>query len=156
MRGNIWLNQRRWLLGGLGAATLALAVILLIWAIQAHEYQLALAHYNATYHPFQELHLSQRTILTPIPYRPPADTSGPNAWGLGGWSIRLLAILLPMLTGVLLDWRHRSKHYMRVHKTQLGHATSKLAEAIGANQALPDEVFEAYSRLRELESGNRQ
>ena len=49
MARTTWLKARIWLIGGIALALLALAVVLIIWAIQYHDYQLALAHYNATW-----------------------------------------------------------------------------------------------------------
>lgn len=51
MARNTWLTAHKWLIGGIVLALLALAAILILWAIQHHNYQLALAHYNATYKP---------------------------------------------------------------------------------------------------------
>ncbi len=151
MEKNIWLKQHRWLLGGLLLACLALASILTIWAVEAHQYQLALAQYNAAYTPLIERIISGRLEHLPNPYLPPLDTSGPAAWGWLGWTTRLLAVFLPALLGLSLHWREHRLSYVRVHKKHLDHATTKLAEAIGENQELPEGVFDAYSKLRELE-----
>ncbi|HEY7347100.1 MAG TPA: hypothetical protein VH599_02180 [Ktedonobacterales bacterium] len=146
MRKNTWLKEHRWLLGGLLLACLALAIVLIIWAVGAHQYQLALAHYNATYPPPKQA----VDVLIPNP-PPPIDTSAPGAWGWPGWTIRTLAVFLPALLGLFLHWREHRPPYMRIHKKHLDHATNKLAEAIGVNQELPEGVFDAYSKLRELE-----
>jgi hypothetical protein len=151
MKKNTWLIQHRWLLGGLLLACLALAIILTIWAIDAHQYQLALAHYKATYQPFAYRTISGRLVCVPLPFQPPVDTSGPGAWGWFGWTMRVLAIALPAALGVLLHWREHRQQYVRIHKQHLDHATNRLAEAIGENQELPEGVFDAYSKLRELE-----
>lgn len=144
MKKNNWLKRHRWLLGGLLLACLALAVVLIIWIVQENQYQLALAHYNVTYPP-QKL----QTIIKPPP--PPIDTSGPGAWGWAGWTIRFLAIFMPALLGLFLHWREHRPPFLRIHKKHLDHATNRLAEAIGQNQELPQGVFDAYSKLRELE-----
>lgn len=158
MKKNTWFKRNRWLMGGLLLACLALAIILVVWAAQAHQYQLTLAHYIAT---------TPKTITIPLPngsgttnisnpaYSLPRDTSGPGAWGWFGWAIRLLAILAPALLGWFLHWREHRPPYVRIHKKHLDHATNKLAEAIGENQQLPEGVFEAYSRLRDLEQQKR-
>jgi len=148
-----WLKQHQWWLGGLTLTCISLTVILIIWAVQAHQYQLALAHYNATYQHIISLPSPHGPLPgpNPTPYHPPVDTSTPVAWGWGGWLIRLFALLAPALTGVALYWRQQRQHYIRIHRAQLDHATNKLAEAIGANQELPTGVFDAYSKLRELE-----
>jgi hypothetical protein len=153
MKKNTWFRRNRWLLGGLLLACLALAITLVIWAVQAHQYQLTLARYIAT---------TPKTISIPSPdgggiivrnpaYNLPTDTSGPVAWGWSGWTIRLLAIFAPILPAWFLHWREHRPPYVRIHKKHLDHATNKLAEAIGENQQLPEGVFEAYSKLRDLE-----
>ncbi|HLV98117.1 MAG TPA: hypothetical protein VKT82_05515 [Ktedonobacterales bacterium] len=153
MKKNTWFRRNRWLLGGLLLAGLALAIVLVVWAAQAHQYQLTLAHYIAT---------TPKTITIPSPggggttvpnptYSLPTDTSGPGTWGWSGWAIRLLAIFAPVLLGCFLHWREHRPPTMRIHKEHLDHATNKLAEAIGENQQLPQGVFDAYSRLRDLE-----
>lgn len=155
MKKHTWVQERRWLLGGLLLAALALTAIVILWAVQAHQYQLDLAHFTATHQPITIIH--QRPNGPPLketvipPGHPPVDTSGPGAWGWTGWILRVLAILVPALAGILLDWRQRRQHYMIVHKTHLEHATSKLAEAIVTQQNMPEGVFDAYSKLRELE-----
>ncbi len=146
MKKNNWLKRYRWLLYGILLACLALAVVLIVWATQAHQYQLALADYHAAYPPPPQ-GVSQ---LIPNP-PPPVDTSGPDAWGPGGWTIRLLVIFMPALLGVFLHWREHRPPSVRIHKKHLDHATDRLAEAIGQNQELPQGVFDAYSKLRELE-----
>lgn len=146
MKKNNWLKRHRWLLGGLLLACLVLAAVLIIWAIQAHQYQLALANYNATYPP-----PPQGVVYLQSNPPPPVDTSGPAAWGWTGWAIRLLVIFIPALLGLFLHWREHRPPFMHVHKKHLDHATDRLAEAIGQNQELPQGVFDAYSKLRELE-----
>jgi hypothetical protein len=82
------------------------------------------------------------------------DTAGPGAWGWAGWILRLLAISIPLLIGFLLYWRaHRwqRQQQQQQHQTHLAHATNRLAEAITVNQELPSGVFDAYSKLRELD-----
>jgi hypothetical protein len=151
MKKNIWFKRNRWLLGGLLLTCLALAIILSIWAAEAHQFQLALAHYNATYQPTIKVTFSpggERYI--PNPYLPPKDATGPGYWGWFGWIIRILALCVPISLGWFLHWREHYQ-FVRVHKTHLDHATNKLAEAIGQNQELPEGVFDAYSRLRDLE-----
>lgn len=151
-----WLKQHRWLLSGILLACLALAVILISWGIAEHQYHLALAHYNATYRPTITITTTLgRTKTIPNPYFPPRDTFGPDAWGWSGWLIRLFAIFAPLLLGFLLHWWERRPSYVRVHKKHLDHATNKLAEAINQNQELPEGVFDAYSKLRELEQPPR-
>jgi hypothetical protein len=149
-----WRAQRPWLLGGLLLASLALVIIALLWAIQAHQYQLDLANYNATHQPIQlPTSVSERTGSGTLnfPGQPPIDTSGPDGWGAFGWTIRLLTIVLPALLGVALDWRAHHQRVIHTQKTHLAHATSKLAEAITADPGLPENVLDAYSKLRELE-----
>ncbi len=151
---HMWREQRRWLLGGLLLAALALIIIALLWAVQAHQYQLALANYNATHRPIQlPPNLADKTHPGTLnfPGQPPVDTSGPDGWGALGWTVRLLAIFLPALLGLALDWRERHQRVIHTQKTHLEHATSKLAEAITADPRLPESVFDAYSKLRELE-----
>lgn len=155
MKKNTWLKQHRWLLGGLALACLALIAIALIWIVQEHQYQLALAQYNATHPLTRILIVNGYKITEHLPYHPPADIAGPGAWDWAGWTLRLLAILAPALIGLFLNWREhqreRRQQYVRIHKAQLGHATNRLAEAINANQELPSGVFDAYSKLRELD-----
>ncbi|GEM_PF-2184641 len=157
MKNTIWLKQYRWLLGGLALACLALIIIAIIWGIQEHHYQLALAQYHAG--------LSSNTQIcneTPClhssgnnPFNhPPVDTAGPGAWGVAGWIFRLLAITIPMLIGLLLYWREshwQRQQQQQKHQAHLAHATNRLAEAINANQELPSGIFDAYSKLRELD-----
>lgn len=52
-------------------------------------------------------------------------------------------------------WLKQHRWLLRVHKKHLDHATNKLAEAINQNQELPEGVFDAYSKLRELEQPPR-
>lgn len=156
MKKNTWLYRNRWLLGGLLLACLALAIILSLWAAQAHQYQLDLAHYLATNHKTISVVIhnegKKETFIIDNPsYHPPVDTTGPGFWGWSGWTIRILAIFVPALMGLYLHWREHRQQYMRVHKKHLDHATNRLAEAIGENQQLPEGVFDAYSKLRELE-----
>jgi hypothetical protein len=154
MKKDTWFKRNRWWVGGLILAVLVLAAIVTVWVAQAHQFQLDLAHYLATNH---------KTITVPLPDRPgtltinnpdyhlPVDTTGPGYWGWDGWTIRLLAIFAPALLGLFLYWREQRIHFVSIHKKHLDHATNKLAEAIGENQQLPEGVFDAYSRLRELE-----
>ncbi len=160
MKQNTWFKHHRWLLSSPLLACLALAIILTLWRVQAHQYQLALAEYNATHSKTITLTIpppppgtsSPGTIIVPNPdYHPPIDTSGPGAWGWPGWTMRILAVFVPALLGIFLHWREHRLAYIRIHKKHLDHATNKLAEAIGENQALPEGVFDAYSKLRELE-----
>lgn len=160
MQKSTWLKRHRWLLGGILLACLALAVVLISWGIAAHQYQLALAHYNAAYRPTIIITTTPDQVpgitkTIPNPYFPPRDTSGPDAWDWSGWLIRLLAIFAPLLLGFLLHWWEHRPAYVRVHKKHLDHATNKLAEAINQNQELPEGVFDAYSKLRELEQPPR-
>src|SRR5215831_9280893 len=118
MKKNTWFTRNRWLLGGLLLACLALAIILGVWAAQAHQYQLTLANYIAT---------TPKTVTIPRPngggtivpnpaYSLPIDTSGPGAWGGFGWTIRLLAIFASLLLGWFLHWREHRQPYVRIHK----------------------------------------
>lgn len=155
MKKGTWFKRNRWWLGGLILAVLALAIIITLWVAQAHQFQLDLAHYLATNHKTITVAIPRdggvETFIIDNPdYHPPIDTTGPGYWGWGGWTIRLLAIFVPALLGFFLYWREHDQ-YVSVHKKHLDHATSKLAEAIGENQQLPEGVFDAYSRLRELE-----
>ena len=159
LKKSTWIQERRWLLGGLLLAALALAAIVILWAVQAHQYQLALAHFTATHQPITILHQlpdgkTFTQTITP-PGQPPVDNSNPAGWGWIGWTLRLLAILVPALAGIILDWqldrRHRRQRAAQVQKAHLEHATSKLAEAIVTQQSLPEGVFDAYSKLRELD-----
>ncbi len=153
MKKNTWFTRNRWLLGGLLLAGLALAGILGLWAIQAHQYQLTLAHYIATTpKTITIVAPGGRSATLPNPaYSLPRDTSGPTSWGWSGWTTRLLLMFVPALLGWFFHWREHRQPYVRIHKKHLDHATNKLAEAIGENQQLPQGVFDAYSRLRELE-----
>src|SRR5690349_13940724 len=109
MKKNNWLTRHRWLLGGLLLACLALAAVLIVWAIQAHQYQLALADYSAAYPP------PPQGVSQLIPNPPsPVDTSGPAAWGWAGWTIRLLAIFLPAVLGLFLHWREHRPPFVHV------------------------------------------
>lgn len=149
-----WLKHYRWLLGGLLLTCLALAAILIIWAIGAHQYQLALADYVATHAKMISIPRPQGggTLVVSNPsYQPPLNTSGPDAWGWAGWTTRLLAICLPISFGLVLHWREHRQQFVRIHKKHIDHATNRLAEAIGINQELPEGVFDAYSKLRELD-----
>jgi hypothetical protein len=155
MKKNNWFIRNRWLLGGLVLACLALAIILTIWAAQAHQYPLTLAQYNAT-HPktisvIVPGHPQKTFVINNPDYHPPIDTTGPGFWGWSGWTIRILAVFVPALLGLFLHLREHRPQYVRIHKKHLDHATNKLAEAIGQNQELPEGVFDAYSRLRDLE-----
>lgn len=156
MKRTTWLKQQRWLLSGLALACLALVIVAIIWLVQEHQYQLALAHYNATYQSSRMLKTPEGgTITEQFPYQPPADTAGPGVWGWAGWIFRLLAIVAPALIGLFFYWREHQREqrrqYLRIHKAHLDHATNRLAEAINANQELPSGVFDAYSKLRELD-----
>lgn len=155
MKNNTWLKRHRWLLSGLALACLALVIVALIWIVQEHQYQLALAQYNATHPLTRTLIVNGNKITERLPYHPPADTAGPDAWGWAGWILRLLAILIPAVIGLFLHWRSRQREkrqqYLSIHKAHLGQATNRLAEAINANQELPSGVFDAYSKLRELD-----
>jgi len=156
MTRKLWLKQHQWLLAGVLLACLALVVVFIIWAVQAHQYQLTLADYNATLHQTNQstgLPGNRASGSFTLPSYPPRDASGPWAWGFSGWAIRLFAILAPLLPCILLQRREqRQQRYLRIHKVHIDHATNKLAEAIGINHDLPESVFDAYSKLRELES----
>jgi len=154
MTKQTWIEQRRWLLGGAVLTVLTLVSIAVLWAVQAQQYQLALTHYNATHKPFTSSSTPTDIATTGtlmLPGQPPVDASGPDTWGVAGWTIRLLAIFLPLLFGIALDWRERHQRLLRLHQTHAGQATTKLAEAITANPELPEKVLDAYSKLRELE-----
>ncbi len=154
MNRRLWLQQHRWLLAGMLLGCIVLLAILTIWGVQAHQYQLALAHYTATLHQSQQPSGPDYGLpkTPPTPPGPPVDTSGPGAWGWSGWIIRLFALLIPLSLGLLLQWwEQRRRQYVLIHKAHLDHATNRLAEAIGVNQELPTGVFDAYSKLRELE-----
>lgn len=156
MKKDTWFMRNRWWVGGLALAILALAIIITIWVAQTHQFQLDLAHYIATNHKTitVTIHEEGRNVTLTLDnpdYHLPVDTTGPGSWGWGGWTIRLLAIFVPAALGLLLHWREHRKHFVSIHKKHLDHATSKLAEAIGENQQLPEGVFDAYSKLRELE-----
>jgi hypothetical protein len=160
MQNITWLKQYRWLLGGLALACLALIIIAIIWGIQEHQYQLALTQYHAALSSNTQstgnTDQGQHTSSSPNPFlHPPVDTAGPGAWGVAGWIFRLLAITIPMLIGFLLYWREshwQRQQQQQTHKAHLAHATNRLAEAITVNQELPSGVFDAYSKLRELDS----
>lgn len=162
MKKTTWIQERRWLLGGLLLAALALVAMLILWAVQAHHYQLALAQYTATHQPVVLTHqlpngqTLQETVIPPG--HPPVDNSNPAGWGWLGWTLRLLAIVAPALAGILLDWRldrrQRQQRHAEARQAHLEHATTKLAEAIVTRQSLPEGVFDAYSKLRELEPDN--
>lgn len=162
MKKSTWIQERRWLLGGLLLAALALIAILILWAVQAHQYQLALAHFTATHQPVVVIHQlpSGQTLKETVipPGHPPVDSSNPADWGWPGWTLRLLAMIVPALAGILLDWRldrrQRLQRHAQIQQAHLEHATSKLAEAIVTRQSLPEGVFDAYSKLRELEPDN--
>jgi hypothetical protein len=156
MARNTWLKARKWLIGGITLALLALAAILIIWTIQYHDYQLALAHYNATYKPYILLKLPNGTLPVAQPYLPPSDTSGPAAWGWIGWTIRLLVVLAPLALGFFLDWRERRQVFLRIHHQELGEATNKLAEAITTNRDQSTGVIDAYSKLRDIEARHQR
>ena len=157
MARNTWLKARKWLIGGIALALLALAVVLIMWAVQYHDYQLALAHYNATYKPYILLKLPPNsTLQVAQPYLPPQDTSGPAAWGWLGWSLRLLAILAPLALGLFLDWRARRQVFLRIHHHELGEATARLAEAISTNRDQSTGVIDAYSKLRDIEARHQR
>ncbi len=162
MKKTTWIQERRWLLSGLLLAALALAAMLILWAVQAHHYQLALAQYTATHQPTVITHqlpdgqTLKETVIPPG--HPPVDNSNPAGWGWLGWTLRLLAIVVPALAGILLDWRldrrQRQQRRAEAQRAHLEHATTKLAEAIVTRQSLPEGVFDAYSKLRELEPDN--
>jgi hypothetical protein len=147
-----WLTAHKWLIGGSALALLALAVVLILWAIHHHDYQLALAHYNATYQPFISLKLPNGTLQVAQPYLPPQDTSGPAAWGWPGWAIRLLAVFAPLVLGLFLDGHARRQQFLRIHHHELGEATNKLAEAIATRRDQSTDVIDAYSKLRDIEA----
>jgi hypothetical protein len=156
MARNTWIKTRKWLIGGIALALGALALVLIIWAIQYHDYQLALAHYNATYKPLVLPLPNGKTVLDTSNYHPPQDFSGPAAWGWLGWSIRLLAILVPFALGLFLDWRARRQVFMRIHHQELGEATARLAEAISTNRDQSTGVIDAYSKLRDIEQRHQR
>ena len=146
------LKERKWLLGGIVLALLALAAILILWAVQFHNYQLALAQYNAAYKAIL-LPLPRNTSVPNLPpYDPPQDASGPAAWGWLGWSLRLLELLAPLALGFALDWRARRQQFLHIHHQELGEATARLAKAITDNRNQHSGVIDAYSKLRDIET----
>ncbi len=156
MARNTWLTTHKWLISGIALALLALAAILILWAIQSHDYQLALAHYNATYKPLALPLPNGQTVFDTSNYHPPQDTSGPAAWNWPGWTLRLLAVFVPLALGLSLHWRARRQVFLRIHHQELGAATDRLAEAIIANRDQSTGVIDAYSKLRDLEARHQR